>query len=282
MRIAKLAPGILVAIAMAVPLSGQQPRGARNGTSAAATTPWQPSRLPDGQPDMQGFWRPVIGGTFSLTSPMTGAAEFRGRITGNTPNNPSRIVDPPDGQVPYQPWAAARQKQQASDFEHPTRPEHIDTQARCLMSVPRLYYLPTFRVIQPPGAVVFVWEDYHEYRFIPLDGRPHVGPDVKLWMGDSRGHWEGNTLVIDTTNLNAKNRLSVVGDFYSDKAHLVERMTFVDADTLSYDVTIDDPTVFTRPWTMRVAHKRAAEEEMMEWACHEGERNAAKLDDATR
>jgi hypothetical protein len=150
------------------------------------------------------------------------------------------------------------------------------------MGVPRLYYLPTFHIIQPPGAVLFVWEDYHAYRFIPLDGRPHVGPNVKLWMGDARGHWEGNTLVVDTTNLNAKSRLSVVGDFFSDKAHLVERMTFVDANTLTYEVTIDDPAVFTRPWTMRVAHRRAPDEEVWEMGCHEGERDAPEFDQRGR
>jgi hypothetical protein len=280
MRIAKLAATVVVA--SAISLSGQQPGAAQNGTATAASAKWQPSRLPDGQPDVQGHWRPVNGGSFSLTNPMTGGAEFAARINGTTPKNPSRIVDPPDGLVPYQPWAAARQKQQASDFDHPSRPEQIDTQSRCLMGVPRLYYLPTFHIIQPPGAVLFVWEDYHAYRFIPLDGRPHVGPNVKLWMGDARGRWEGNTLVVDTTNLNAKSRLSVVGDFFSDKAHLVERMTFVDANTLTYEVTIDDPAVFTRPWTMRVAHRRAPDEEVWEMGCHEGERDAPEFDQRGR
>jgi len=114
-------------------------------------------------------------------------------------------------------------------------------------------------------------------RVIPLDGRPHVGPNVKLWMGDGRGRWEGNTLVVDTTNLNAKFRLSVVGDFFSDKAHVVERLTFIDANTMSYEATIDDPTVFTRPWTLRVATRRGPDEEIWEWACPEGERSLARM-----
>jgi hypothetical protein len=112
MRIAKLA--VTVVVASAISLYGQQPGAAQNGTAPAASAKWQPSRLPDGQPDVQGHWRPVNGGTFSLTNPMTGGAEFAARINGTTPKNPSRIVDPPDGLVPYQPWAAARQKQQAS------------------------------------------------------------------------------------------------------------------------------------------------------------------------
>jgi hypothetical protein len=264
-------------ILLATPLSGQQPQTAQNDRPETAPTPWQPTRLADGQPDVQGVWRPVIGGSFSLTSPMTGAAQFRGLITGKMPNNPSRIVDPPSGTVPYQPWAAALQKQQEEAFDHPARPEQIDTQSRCLMGVPRLYYLPAFHIIQAPGAVLFVWEDYHYYRYVPLDGRPHPGPGVKLWMGDARGHWEGNTLVVDTTNINGKSRISVLGDFISAKAHLVERMTFVDAKTLNYEVTIDDPDVFTRPWTMRVVETRGASDEIWEFACHEGEHNAAHL-----
>jgi hypothetical protein len=235
--------------------------------------------LPDGQPDVQGLWRPPLNGTQSLTTPMTGEAEFTARINGRpAPRNPSRIIDPPDGKIPYQPWAAARQAQQAADWDHPTRIEHVDTQNRCLLGgVPRPFYNTRLRILQPEGFVVFVWDDYHAYRVVPLDGRPHVGPNLKLWMGDSRGHWEGNTLVTDVTNLNAKFRLSVVGDFFSDQAHLVERLTFVDAMTMNYEVTINDPTVFTRPWTMRVAERRVPDDEMEEFACHEGDRTSDLL-----
>jgi hypothetical protein len=96
-------------------------------------------------------------------------------------------------------------------------------------------------------------------------------------MGDSRGRWEGNTLVIDVTNLNAKNRLSYVGDFYSDKARIVERLTFTGPTTMTYEATITDPAVFTRPWTLRVAEERVPAEEMWEFACHEGERSAEHM-----
>jgi hypothetical protein len=175
--------------------------------------------------------------------------------------------------VPYQPWAAALQERQSSAWENATRPWEIDTQSRCLLSIaPRLAMLPTpFRIIQAPASVVFIWEDYHAYRVVPLDGRPHVGSAMKLWMGDARGHWEGNTLVIDTANMNGKGRLSVVGDFLSEHAHVTEHLTFVDADTMNYEATIDDPDVFTRPWTMRAAEKRKPDYEFWENACHEGE-----------
>jgi hypothetical protein len=242
----------------------------------ALSRPWPPARTPDGQPDVQGSWRPDNGGTQSLDPAKSSAADFEERRTGVVKPTPSRIVDPPDGHIPYQPWAAALQQGLAAAWELPTRPEHIDTQTRCLVGpVPRLYYFPTFQILQPAGSVVFVWDEYHAFRVIPLDGRPHVGANVKLWMGDARGRWEGNTLVVDTTNLNAKARLDVVGDFYSDQAHIVERFIFVDANTMTYEATITDPTVFTRPWTMRVAQRRMPDNEFWEWACHEGERDTA-------
>ena len=273
---ATLALGIGAALlASAAPVSGQGEMPPRPASPAAR--PWPPARTPDGQPDVQGMWRPEIPGTHSLNPAQSSGAEFEERVTGKGKRNPSRIVDPPDGAIPYQPWAAALQKKLEAEFENPTRPEHIDTATRCLVpGVPRLYYFPAFRIMQPAGSVVFVWDDHHAYRVIPLDGRPHVGPDVKLWMGDGRGRWEGNTLVVDTRNLKAKSRLDVVGDFFTDKTHLVERLTFVDANTMNYEATVDDPTVFTRPWTMRVVQRRLPDDEMWEWACHEGERDAAR------
>lgn len=215
----------------------------------------------------------------SLTNPISGGQDLDRRLSAVPVRNPTRIIDPPDGEVPYQPWAAARQKQQAYNYEHPTKPEHIDTQHWCLIpGVPRLYYIvPGFKIVQAPGIVVFVWDEYHAYRVIPLDGRPHVGSNLKLWMGDARGRWEGHTLVVDTTNLNGKMRLTYIGDFFTDKAHLVERMTFVDANTMTYEATIEDPTVFTRPWTLRVAERRRADEEMWETAYYEEETSANRI-----
>ena len=233
------------------------------------------ARRPDGQPDVQGAWRPVLGGTHSLDPAKSGAADFQERIGGAVSNNPSRIVDPPDGHIPYQPWAAALRKQLEATYENPTRPEHLDTQTRCFVSgSPRLYYFPTFRILQPPGQVVFVFEEYHAFRVVPLDGRPRLGANIKLWMGDGRGRWEGSTLVIETTNLKAKARLDVVGDFFTDNARIVERFNFVDPKTLTYEATITDEKVFTRPWTLRVAIQRMPDEEFWEWACTEGERDA--------
>ena len=267
---AMLALGISVLLlSLSVPLFGQEE------VPDPQSRPWPPGQTADGQPDVQGVWRPAIGGTHSLNPAISSGDYFRNQLAGVTTTNPSRIVDPADGNVPYQPWAAALQQELEAVYDNPTQPGHIDTQTRCLgPGVPRLYLNPRFRILQPPDSVVFVSDQYHSFRVIPLDGRPHISPRVKLWSGDGRGRWEGNTLVVDTTNLNAKPRLDVVGDFFSDQAHLLERFIFIDDATMHYEVTITDPTVFTQPWTMRVVQRREAEEEFWEYACHEGERDA--------
>ena len=119
------------------------------------------------------------------------------------------------------------------------------------------------------------------FRLIPLDNRPHVGANLKLWMGDSRGHWEGNTLVVDVTNNNSKGRLSRAGDFASDKLHVTERFEFLDADHMKYSAIFDDPSTYTRPWTFGFDMKRAifgesnptkddTHYEQWEEACYEG------------
>jgi len=233
----------------------------------AAKSPAPLGRLADGQPNVQGIWSAVLAGSVSLTNPISQAQDFEKQNV----RLPSRIIDPPDGLVPYQPWAAARRNQQAVDYDTPTKPEHIDTQHRCLLSgVPRMYTIvPSYKIVQTPGLIMFIWSEYHAYRVIPLDGRPHVAPNVKLWMGDGRGRWEGNTLVVDTTNIVGA-RLTYTGDFFSDNAHIVERFTFPSADRMIYEATVDDPTVFTRPWTMRAEQKRMPNEEVWESACYEG------------
>jgi len=254
-------------VSLSVSLSGQ-------GQPARPTTPprpWPPTLPSDGQPDVHGTWRPVSGGTHSLDPALSSAAEFEQRVSGVVRRNPSFVVDPSDGHIPYQPWAKALQQGLLANYENPTRPEHIDTQTRCLLpGIPRLYYFPTFRFLQSPGSVVILWDEYHAFRVIPIDGRPHVGANVKLWMGDGRGRWDGTTLVVETTNLIAKARLDVVGDFFSDKATIVERFVFVDAGTMNYEATITDPTVFTRPWTLRIPQRRMPDDEFWEFACHEG------------
>ena len=246
---------------------------------AAGTGPWTGTRTPDGQPDIQGTWRPLIGGGRSLEDPGVpgGIEEEIARSEGKSKKNPSRVVDPPDGKVPYQPWAAALRQQQMDNEIGATRPEHIDTQARCLVLGAIRQSANANEFLQIPGFVVLLNEAYHNYRVIPIDGRPDMPDTIKLWGGDSRGRWEGSTLVVEVKNLNGKNRLSHDGDFLSDTARIVERYTFTDADHMTYEATIDDPRVFIRPWKIAIPNVRAKQrstDETWESACHEGERSA--------
>jgi hypothetical protein len=251
-----------------------------------AKAPWQQGLTADGQPDLQGFWSSNPGGTYDITDPRAGGGRLdellKVRAGEVRVPKPSRVVDPADGKIPYQPWAAAKQKDLEAHVDDPTKPEHIDTQARCFLNgATRGFFHSGFEIVQVPGYVIFLWEQNSEYRVVALDGSPHIGPDIKLWQGDSRGHWDGNTLAIDITNLNAKARLDMVGNFYSDKAHVVERLTRVDEKTIRYEAVVTDPTVYTRPWTIATkfvrGHIKDANYELWEDACHEGERSAEKM-----
>ena len=171
--------------------------------------------------------------------------------------------------------------------------DYLDPRVKCLAAgVPRAN-LPiqfnTYQFFQIPGYVILIYEWDHMYRVIPLDGRPHVSPNIRLWMGDSRGHWEGNTLVVDVTNFTDKTWLAGImqppegapvktytngsGVYHTEALHVVERFTPKDADTISYEATIEDPNVFTAPWTIAFdAFKRAPKDHMLyEYACFEGD-----------
>lgn len=126
-------------------------------------------------------------------------------------------------------------------------------------------YNNNLQLFQAPGHVAIVTEMIHDARIVPLDGRPHLPSHLRQWSGDSRGRWEGETLVVETTNFL---RNTMFPDS-SANLHLVERFTRVDADTLLYNVTVEDPTTWTRPWTFEV-HMAKNPEPMYEYACHEG------------
>jgi len=156
--------------------------------------------------------------------------------------------------------------------QHPADgPEDRGLPERCLLwptaGPPMLPggYNNNYQIIQSPGYVVILVEMIHDVRIIPLDGRPHLGSSVRQWMGDSRGHWEGKTLVVDTTDFNGKARFRGA----DEKMHLTERFTRADPDTLLYEFTVDDPTAFTKPWSAQVP-MRKSEGPIFEYACHEG------------
>jgi hypothetical protein len=136
-------------------------------------------------------------------------------------------------------------------------------------------YLPNqFRILYTQGYVVILYEHNHTHREIPMDGRPHLNDKIRLWMGDSRGRWEGDTLVVDTTHFNGKMWFDIIGNFQSDALHVVERFTFENPDRIYYEATIEDPKLYTKPWKLAVPLLRVKDpsHELFEWACHEGNR----------
>jgi hypothetical protein len=274
---------ILLAVVWAsVPAAGQMARGRQliAGCPPTATAfhpcalekakAFNPPQTPDGHTDFQGLWE----------APMAnGLGNIEGRRGGTddeyqTGSPTSLVVDPPNGVIPYQPWARAQKRENAEKY--------IDPYTHCLpITAPRMMASPRTRQITQYSGYVTVANESggHPFRVIYMDGRPHLSADIKLWRGDSRGRWEGKTLVVDTTNLNGLSWFGAGGDFYSDALHLTERLTMVDANTIDYAVTIDDLKVSTRPWTMAFALERNQEKgyEQMEEGCFESDRDTADL-----
>src|SRR5262245_25718570 len=184
----------------------------------------------------------------------------------------SLVVDPPDGKIPaYTPEAANRQKRAAERRKTSPAdgPEDRNSFERCLNTPdwPNLLagYNTNYQILQIPGYVVIFQELIHDTRIVPIGGRPHVGKNIRLMLGDSRGRWEGDTLVVDTTNFSRLSNLRGA----SENLHLVERFTRVASDTLQYEFTATDATTWTRPWTARLLLK-ASRDRLFEYACHEG------------
>lgn len=229
---------------------------------------FNPPPTADGKPDLQGLWRGPAFGTENIE-------EHPSTAGGDDAGGKSLIVDTPDGKVPYQPWAVAQRR------EH--RAKYIEPNVLCFLSgVPRTMYVPSvIQILQPPESVVMLLERAHHYRIIPTDGRSHLGDSLTLWNGDSRGRWEGNTLVVDVTNQNARGWFDQAANFHTTAAHMVERFTLIDADTIHYEVAIEDPNVYTRPWKIAFPLRRVKEKgyEFIEEACHEGERDGLMLRD---
>ena len=202
----------------------------------------------------------------------------------------SLIVDPPDGRIPPM-TPEARRRQEAHGVDRPVRlrqsrnspaegPEDLGVGERCLIGfstgppITPSAYNNNLMVFQTADHVVLLTEMVHEARVVPIDGRPHLPDGIRQWLGDSRGHWEGDTLVIESTNFTAR-----TGSFNTlglalgsgETLRLVERLTRVDADTLRYEFTIDDPHTFTRSFTAAIPMRRA-DAPLYEFACHEGNR----------
>jgi hypothetical protein len=213
-------------------------------------------RTAEGKPDLSGLYQSNAGGAnYGLEQH---AKDFL------TPGTRGVVIDPADRSLPYQPWARAERVNRELPYRG-----YDDPTAHCFVAgVPRSMYVPSpMQILQPPGYVVMLFERM-SWRIIPLDGRAHIPDNIRLWQGDSVGRWEGDTLVVDTTNLNGKAWLNEVGDVLSHAAHIVERFIPTADGKITYRATVTDPIAYTRPWTIEIPLNRR-EDELLEVACHE-------------
>lgn len=192
-------------------------------------------------------------------------------------NRTSLITDPPDGKIPEMTaeGKARRAAMYAALSHPPAGPEDRGFSERCItFGSPQLIagYQSYYQIFQTPKAVVVMTEMIHDARIIALDGRPHAPSAIREWLGDSRGHWEGNTLVVDSTNYKPK----AFNSISSEKLHVTERFTRTDPETLRYEITINDPGTWTRPWSLMIPLKRTSSP-VYEYACHEGNEGLAGI-----
>lgn len=287
--------------------------GRRDGGAAKAGRRDGKSRTPDGRPDLQGTWTNGTLTSFERPAGMESkpfltdeeaaalersAVERRahppaprpGEIGGDNEafvdapykitvtRQTSLVIDPPDGKIPFR-----REAEKRRDFNL-TSVDTYETMSpwdRCVTRSPTALlpaaYNNGYQIVQTATSVVILAEMIHEARIIPTDGSAHPPASVRSWNGDSRGRWEGDTLVVDTTNFNGRGWLSthsgsgrLRGTPYSESLHLVERFTRKDPNMLIYQITFEDPEIFTRPWTVSVPFTRDDGYQIFEYACHEG------------
>jgi hypothetical protein len=300
----KLRSFLFVIIAPALTLSGGV--GLHGQSSPKGTRSWSPPKTPDGQPDIQGLWNSIDSFFTPLQRPAklgeraqvsdeelkavleeeaTRKLEAADRGTGayghewyeykrnKIPAAASLIVEPTNGRIPEMtPWG--KQKAASVRARQTDSYAFMDPGDRCISRGILGMMLPTFynngkRIAQSPGYVTIVSEMIHDARIIPVDGRAHVADGIRMWNGNPRGRWEGNTLIVETTNFSAADVLRNV-TIQTESLRMIERFTFVDPQTLLYRVTIDDPKVYTAPWTIEFPFVRDNGYQMFEYACHEG------------
>lgn len=278
------------------------PTGLAGQTQTAAEDRGAPSRTSWGDPDLQGAWsfatitpleRPAeLAGRDRLTDAEISALNQRALTRDDEPPPPgdpggynafwftrgestgrtALIVDPPDGRIPFTTEGRQRTDAQRARRNRPAQgPEDRSPGERCVHHAkagPPMFaggYNNNLRLLQTPGYVVIWTEQIHDARIIPIDGRPPIAGSIRQWMGSSRGHWEGDTLVVETTHFDG----NAAFQGSSEGLYLVERFTRVDASTLDYQYTLEDATSYARPWTASIAMK-PLDGEMYEFACHEG------------
>jgi len=231
------------------PASAQAPDGGAQAPGTASIP-----RTGDGTPDLSGIWQVFSRANDNLLAHSASEAGPAGL----------GVVD--GDEIPYRPEALQQKEENFANRE--TR----DTEASCyLPGVPRITYMPfPFQIIQLPEVTTFLYEYVHATRYVYTNGTPHPDGPINWWMGDSRGRWDGDTLVVDVVHFSDQTWLDRTGNFHSDALHVVERYSLVDADHINYEVTIDDPQVFTRPWTMRMTLYRRTEPnfQLLDYDCY--------------
>jgi len=274
--------------------------------------PYAVPRTPWGDPDLQGLWPGTAMMGVPMERPLPPSGARAGGPTGGgaglgppghwgerglPQQQTSLVVDPPDGRIP--PMTDEGKRRTAAvpktwyydnDGGGPfAAPTDLSAYDRCITrgvvgSMLPVGYNAGNEIVQAPGVLALRNEMIHETRVIPLDGRPHVSPVLRHYMGDTRGRWEGDTLVLDTTNLTDKTGVGANGRalFHSAAMRLTERFTRTAGDTLQYTITIDDPQLWTRPWTMSFPLTRDDGYGMFEYACHEGNYGLRNMLSASR
>ena len=213
---------------------------------------YQGPRAADGHPDLSGIWQVVNSASWNLEAHNAADGEPAGLsvVVGDT--------------IPYQPWAATQQQE---NYDNRLT---ADPMRQCFLAgVPRITYMPfPFQMIQTPDHMVITYELAHAVRIIYTDGSPHPLPN-DFWMGDSRGRWDGDTFIVDTTHFNDRTWFDAAGNFHSTALHVVERYTPTSPNHMTYEATIEDPEVFTRPWTIRMPVYRRLEEslQLLDYDC---------------
>jgi hypothetical protein len=206
------------------------------------------------RPDFSGIWQALNSAAWDIQdhSGQLGVPPGVGIVEGN--------------EIPYQPWAEAKKRENFAN-----RKTADPTEANCFLpGIPRANYMPyPFKIVQTPKMIAMTYEFAHASRAIPLDGSPHPEGLPDTWMGDSRGHWEGNTLVVDVRNFNDQTWFDHAGNFHSDALHVVERYSQIDPSHLRYEATMEDPKVFTRPWkiSMPLYKRLEPDARLLEYEC---------------
>jgi hypothetical protein len=238
--------------------------GQASATQAAGSKPI--TRAADGKPDLSGVW---ITGALALL-----IGEEEARAIQRADAAAGRAAPPPREPPPYKPAAEAKRQ------EYLARRGIDDPMARCFLSgVPRITTRPLpFQIVQMPGQVIILYEAHHAFRIIPTDGRPHPDDLEPSFLGDSVARWEGDTLVVDVIGFNEKTWLAGVGTIHSDKLHVTERYTRDTHETIRYEVTMEDPEVFTKPWHQYETFRLRPNERLREYECIENNEDLLRFE----